>query len=504
MRETPLTDREKTDKGLYGSYAPRVGGRGVTAQSKGGPRTRRGGGAAMNSTVTELEFTRRRAMRGIVKIFVIAVFAAAILALVTATPSEAKRRPTIDTADRCIGGAGDKGCGGLICYCCYDDGCWICDKDYGHCTWDDKYRTGRPPVGPKSGVMPPGGVPPAVAPTTNVPPGRVGPQVAPGVQPTVNPPPLVPAPQRIAPGVTAPAPAVSALPGQFLIQTSRGYYLTAVGGGGRITDVVHTDATQPRSPEKFRLIPYPQAGSSYTPGSFAIQTASGNYLTAVSAGGRTTDVFHTDATQIGSWEKFSLRVLTTPGVYGAYAIWTGNGRNYVTATGGGGHNTDPPAVHTDATKVGSWETFWLLASGDPGSGIMYRISTRPGSYLIATRGGGQTTNAIGDTSTSPPGWSDEQTRFRPIRQGDGSYALQTIDGHFVTAVSGGGRDTDVLHTDATQVQAWEKFWLRDQGNGTYTIQTVKGNYLGPGPEGISTKIGDLNSAYKFRLIMYNF
>jgi hypothetical protein len=322
-------------------------------------------------------------------------------------------------------------------------------------------------------------------------------KIAPGV--------TAPAPAKIKPRVPAPLPAMSALPGTFLIQTVlKKNYLTAVGGGGRITDVIHTDATQPRSTEKFRLIPYPQVGGSSTPGSFAIQTASGNYLTAVGGGGRTTDVLHTDATQIGAWEKFSLQVLTNPGVYGAYAIWTGNGRNRLTATGGGGHNTDPPAVHTDATNVGSWEMFWLLASGDPGSGIMYRISTRPGCYLWANRGGGQTTVAVLDTCTSKALWSDEFTRFRPIRQGDGTYALQTIDGHYVTAVGGGGRTTDVLHTDALQVQAWEKFRLRDQGNGTYTIQTVKGNYLGLGPEGISTNITDPNSAYRFRLIMYNF
>ena len=317
--------------------------------------------------------------------------------------------------------------------------------------------------------------------------------------------PGVTAPAKIAPGVPAPLPATSALPGYFLIQTVlKKNYLTAVGGGGRITDVIHTDATQPRSWEKFRLIPYPQVGGSSTPGSFAIRTASGNFLTAVSGGGRTTDVLHTDATRIAAWEKFSLQVLTNPGVYGAYAIRTGNGRNYLTATGGGGHNTDPPAVHTDATNVGSWEMFWLLASGDPGSGIMYRISTRPGCYLLANRGGGQTTNAILDTCTSKTPWSDENTRFRPIRQGDGTYALQTIDGHFITAVSGGGRTTDVLHTDALQVQAWEKFSLRDQGNGTYTIQTVKGNYLGSGPEVISTNITDPNFASRFGLIMYNF
>ncbi len=491
MRKAPLTDSQKTDKGLYGPYVPRVRGRGVTAQSKDGSRTRRGrGGAAMNPTATELEFTWRRAMRAIVKVFAAALL---FLGVFVSHSVPALAFPIGGHPDKCKGGVPD---GAFSCInnggevLCTNDGDYMCCTKNAQGGRDcEQIETLRRPQG---GLRPDaGGVPPAKQPPANVPPGKMAPSPV--------------APQRVAPGVFAPSPSPQALPGQFLIQTSRGYYLTAVEGGGRITNVVHTDATQIGSWEKFRLVPYPQAGPSYTPGSFAIRTGNGrNYLTAVGGGGRTTDVVHTDATQIGSWEKFSLQVLTTPGVYGAYAIWTGNGRNYLTATGGGGHNTDPPAVHTDATKVGSWETFWLLASGDPGSGITYRISTRPGSYLIANRGGGQTTNAIGDTSTIPYAWNDENTRFRPIRQGDGTYALQTIDGHFVTAVGGGGRTTDVLHTDATQVQAWEKFWLRDQGNGTYTIQTVKGNYLGPGPEVISTNIGDLNSAYKFRLIMYNF
>ena len=105
-------------------------------------------------------------------------------------------------------------------------------------------------------------------------------------------------------------------------------------------------------------------------------------------------------------------------------------------------------------------------------------------------------------------WSDDWTRFRLSRQGDGSYALQTIDGHYVTAVGGGGfaqgtSDSDTLHTDALQVLAWEKFRLVDQGDCTYAIQTVvSGRYLGPGAGGTSTLRSDLNSAYKFRLIMF--
>jgi hypothetical protein len=170
MREAQLTDRQKIEKGLYGSCASRVSGQGVAAQWKDGSQTRRGGGTALNSTATELTFTRRRAMRAIVKGFVIAVFAAASLALVTAAPSEARPRPTIFSIDDCTGQAGSgKGCEGAICYCCYDDGCYICNRQWSDCTWDPKYP------GLKSrGVTRPGtgGV---LQPLTTVPPRQVTP-----------------------------------------------------------------------------------------------------------------------------------------------------------------------------------------------------------------------------------------------------------------------------------------------------------------------------------------
>ena len=36
-----------------------------------------------------------------------------------------------------------------------------------------------------------------------------------------------------------------------------------------------------------------------------IQTLDGHYVTAV-GGGRTTDTIHTDATRVGSWERFTV------------------------------------------------------------------------------------------------------------------------------------------------------------------------------------------------------
>ncbi|WP_433062874.1 fascin domain-containing protein [Dactylosporangium sp. CS-033363] len=88
------------------------------------------------------------------------------------------------------------------------------------------------------------------------------------------------------------------------IQTADGHYVTAVGGGGRTTDVMHTNATRPSTWERFTKVPQ---GDLF--GHFALRTFTGNYVTAVNSGGLNTtqvsDVLHTDATRIGTWELFS-------------------------------------------------------------------------------------------------------------------------------------------------------------------------------------------------------
>lgn len=131
------------------------------------------------------------------------------------------------------------------------------------------------------------------------------------------------------------------------IQTNTGNYLTAVGSGGRTTDVLHTDATRASSWEKFVLVDIGEGSSQY-----GFRAFDGHYLTAVSGGGRTTDVFHSDATKINNWEKIEVQSLGG----GVYALKTFSG-NYITAVGGGGRITD--VIHTDATRVGAWEKFRL-------------------------------------------------------------------------------------------------------------------------------------------------
>ena len=71
-------------------------------------------------------------------------------------------------------------------------------------------------------------------------------------------------------------------PGEFVIQTMvKRTYLTAVEGGGRTTNVIHTDAKRIGSWEKFRLLGRGRPSR----GEYVVQTVSGNYLTALNGGG---------------------------------------------------------------------------------------------------------------------------------------------------------------------------------------------------------------------------
>jgi hypothetical protein len=76
----------------------------------------------------------------------LAIVMGAAALLFAATPGEAAKRPTVSTPSVCFGGGGGA-CEGAICYCCYDDGCWICSGDGdtpydapGNCQWEDHYR----------------------------------------------------------------------------------------------------------------------------------------------------------------------------------------------------------------------------------------------------------------------------------------------------------------------------------------------------------------------------
>lgn len=77
---------------------------------------------------------------------------ALILTTLAALPvdiAHAKPRPTVDHGDGtdCFfdPDSDTNYDDGLIVSCCYDDGCWICEKNPGqNCVWDPKYRTMAP------------------------------------------------------------------------------------------------------------------------------------------------------------------------------------------------------------------------------------------------------------------------------------------------------------------------------------------------------------------------
>jgi hypothetical protein len=103
---------------------------------------------------------------------------AILLILVLLSSADGKPRPTVsDDLDCFSDPETDRECfkeGAIHCYCCYDDGCWICGIDgsgnYG-CDWDPSYRQGITPQAEPPSISPGGGQrpikPPRVA-GTNV------------------------------------------------------------------------------------------------------------------------------------------------------------------------------------------------------------------------------------------------------------------------------------------------------------------------------------------------
>jgi hypothetical protein len=302
---------------------------------------------------------------------------------------------------------------------------------------------------------------------------------------------------RIAPGVLAPPAAgifvpPPPLPGEFAMRTPKGYYLTAIDGGGRIADpIIITASTSAGAWEKFKLA----VTSPSTPHDKTIQTQKGNYLTAVNGGGLTASALHSDATQPKDWERFRILDLGVGNFAPSYyAIQTIKG-HYLTALGAGGRYAD--AIHTDAREIKGWEQFRIVKCGDPGSGYDYGIMAADAEFLAVTNWEGKPGFGLNNRPT------ESDMKYKLIRQSDGTYALQTANGrNYITPVGGGGQvekydrkyytpdcgglfggpciggSAPIFHTDATQVKSWEKFRVIDQGNCTYAIQTASGFYVG--------------------------
>ncbi|GKS57225.1 hypothetical protein YTPLAS18_07520 [Nitrospira sp.] len=310
------------------------------------------------------------------------------------------------------------------------------------------------------------------------------------------------------PTVVPNPPAFGTLPGEFAIRS----YLqntpwTARDGGHHSIDAVITVPSVIGPNQRFKL-------ASVQPDFTTIQTSGGYYVSAVDGLGGPPNVTQPVQTELRTPQNdIALFRVDGPSAAGTFTVKSYGG-HFLTALGGGGKAND--AFHTDATKAQSWEMYYFLKCGDLGTGYQYAIRPTgtgniPGkgdfvSFLTAQGGGGRTTQAM----TAYSGYQ-AASRFKLIRQSNGSYALQTSNGvNYLTAVNGGGLASgDNLQTNRTQVQAWETFKIVEQSNCSYTIQTVSGFYLavGPGSSTISTRISDPNAAptigynAKFELIM---
>lgn len=191
------------------------------------------------------------------------------------------------------------------------------------------------------------------------------------------------------------------------LKTHSGNYLSAVGGGGLgdpdgipfNSAPLHTNATEARDWELFTAEPM---GSN----TFALRTVSGHYLTAVNGGGMgdpaglpfNSTPFHSNATEVKDWETFEM-VPVSPDQK-TFALRTASG-NFITAVNGGGMG-DPSGqpfnswpMHTNATEAQDWEKFEInpVISGNR----RRSLSSSAQAYIpTATQLGGQF-DAFSDT-----------------------------------------------------------------------------------------------------------
>jgi len=159
------------------------------------------------------------------------------------------------------------------------------------------------------------------------------------------------------------------------IQTASGNYLTAVNGGGLggpnagpAAVPLHSDATAAGPWETFTIV---WLDSTYT--QFALKTSDGHYVTAANGGGvggpnDSSAPIHTDAKRIGIWETLTLNFLPN----NQLTIKALNGRFLTAVNGGGMSGPQDSPIRTDTPQPGAWETFTLVklgaASGDARKG----------------------------------------------------------------------------------------------------------------------------------------
>jgi len=226
----------------------------------------------------------------------------------------------------------------------------------------------------------------------------------------------------------------------FAIQSRDWKFLTAPNGGGLTANAIQDTSSQIVDDSLFRLSGQQSAGASIRP--VALSTVRGYYVTAVGGGGKSSgETLHTDATMAKSWEQFTLYRCGTLGNLSEYEIVAGPdgdsgiGDFSVTnvrlaARDGGGQTQN--AVVTDDSSIRD-RVFTLVRQPWDGT---YGIQTANGNYLTAVGLYGLHSDATGvqlwEKFTFPNMVSNSCQSV--IRAYDGSYLRSDPVNHTVTLV----------------------------------------------------------------------
>lgn len=231
----------------------------------------------------------------------------------------------------------------------------------------------------------------------------------------------------------------SVQPSFTIIQTAGGYYLTAVGGMGGGSDpsrVVQTEVTSPTQTDS-ELFRFQTNGGPLGVQFFAqytIQTFGGYFLTALGGGGKATGAFHSDARKASGWEVYELVKCGDLGSGYDYVISAAGYPTSALMAPGGGGRVKPGFILANLFNGASdseieWTRIKLIRQSD-GS---YALQTSNGiNYVTAIRGGG--------IAHSPADWDNLVTdrtqvqaweRFKILDRGDCTYTIQTVDGWYV-------------------------------------------------------------------------
>lgn len=240
------------------------------------------------------------------------------------------------------------------------------------------------------------------------------------------------------------------------------------GGNLAGSDVLHTDATHAQAWERFRLAPIVPPASAYVgletysaypipPWYYAIQTERGDFLSAVGGGGRSEEpTMQSDSQQIRIFELFHLashgEVLSgytygfLEAVHGGW-MWAVNGGDKAKYGLAVQKFSDDP---DGATRY--FAKFRILRQPDG----TYALQTLSGNYVTAVSGGGVAplagyqTDAFHTTASVVEDWE----KFNILDQGDGTYVIQTKSGYYV-----GVFDLEILRTDSRDLADAARFAL---------------------------------------------